>query len=437
MILTPIALLICAAVAIPLLLIRSAPPTELVMSTGAADGTYHAVAMKYRDILARDGVRLTLRPSAGAAENLRRLTDPESGVDVALVQGGVVSMLPPEKTQHLVSLGSMYYEPMWMFYRADHEIDHLMPFGGKMIAVGAEGSGTAALAMQMLETTGIADPPTTVMKIGGRAAANLLLAGNIDLAFFMADANAPVIQELTQAEGVRLMNPARADAYVRRHFYLTKLSVPMGVFDMKRNIPAREIALVATTANLVVKDDLHPALAFLLLRAASEVHAAPTLFSGLRQFPAPNDTELPLSAEAGRFYRSGPPFLQRYLPYWAANLVDRLLRLLIPAVAVLFPAFKLLPPLYRWRIRRRIYRWYARLKEIELELGLEPGRTPEQLADLQKRLDAIEEAVNRIPTPLAYSNNLYEFRHHIDLVRQRAQGRAIRPHTPPKVVAAP
>ena len=414
----PAALVVVGAFTLTLLLMRPAPPSELVMSTGTADGSYHAYAMKYRDILARDGVTLRLWPSGGAVENLRRLADPSAHVDVALVQGGIVSAAPAASKEGLVSLGSVYNEVLWVFYRGERELDRLPPLGGKMIAIGADKSGTAALAMTLLEATGIANPPTTIMKVGGRAAADLLISGGIDAAFFIGDPRAPVIQELVRAKGVRLLNFARADAYTRQHFYFTKVTLPEGVFDLAHNIPDRDLVLLGTTANLVVKDDLHPALAYLLLRAATEVHSGPTMFSGLRQFPAPDDTELPLSPEAARFYKSGPPLLQRYLPYWAANLVDRLLLVLLPALVVLIPAGRLLPQLYRWRVRSRIYRWYARLKEIELELA--ERRTPEQLQRILERLDKIEDAVHRIETPLAYSENLYVFRQHIDLVRQRA-----------------
>jgi TRAP transporter TAXI family solute receptor len=415
----PATLVVVGAFALTLLLMRPAPPSELVMSTGTADGSYHAYAMKYRDILARDGVTLRLWPSGGAVENLRRLADTSAHVDVALVQGGIASAAPPQTTQNLVSLGSVYNEVLWVFYRGERELDRLPSLGGKMIAIGADKSGTAALAMTLLEATGIDKPPTTIMKLGGRAAADLLISGGIDAAFFIGDPRAPVIQELVHAKGVRLLSFARADAYTRQHFYLTKVTLPQGVFDLAHNIPERDVVLLGTTANLIVKDDLHPALAYLLLRAATEVHSAPTMFSGLRQFPAPNDTELPLSPEAARFYKSGPPLLQRYLPYWAANLVDRLLLVLLPALVVLIPAARLLPQLYRWRVRSRIYRWYARLKEIELELA--ERRTPEELQRILERLDKIEDAVHRIETPLAYSENLYVFRQHIDLVRQRAQ----------------
>src|SRR5262245_34075918 len=415
---TPAALLVVGTITVVLLLMRPAPPTELVMSTGTADGNYHAYALKYRDILARDGVTLRLWPSGGAMENLRRLADPSAHVDVALVQGGVVSEDPSISTQGLESLGSVYNEVLWVFYRGDRVLDWLPPLNGKMIAIGAENSGSAALALMLLEATGIDKPPTTIMKAGGHAAANLLLSGGIDAAFFVADPQSPIIQELLRAKHVHLLSFGRADAYTRRHFYLQKFTLPQGVFDMAQDIPERDMVLLGTTANLVVKDDLHPALAYLLLRAATEVHSGATMFSGLRQFPAPNDTELPLSKEAARFYKSGPPLLQRYLPYWAANLVDRLLVLLLPALAVLIPAGRLLPQLYRWRVRSRIYRWYARLKEIELELA--ERRSPEEIARILERLDRIDHAVHQIETPLAYSESLYVFRQHIDLVRQRA-----------------
>ena len=415
----PATLIVVGAFTLTLLVMRPAPPSELVMSTGSADGSYHTYATKYRDILARDGVTLRLWPSRGAVENLRRLSDPSAHVDVALIQGGIVSSAGPDRAQGLVSLGSVYNEVLWVFYRGDRVLETLLPLNGKMIAAGAENSGTAALATTLLEATGIAKPPTTVMNLGGEAAANLLISGAIDAAFFVADPQAPVIQRLLRAKHVHLLSFERADAYIRQHFFLAKFTLPQGVFDLAHDIPDRDVVLVGTTANLVVKDDLHPALAYLLLRAAAEVHSAPTMFSGLRQFPAPNDTELPLSPEAARFYKSGSPLLQRYLPYWAANLVDRLLVLILPALVVLIPAARLLPQLYPWRVRSRIYRWYARLKEIELELA--ERRSPEELERILERLDKIDDAVHRIETPLAYSENLYVFRQHIDLVRQRAR----------------
>jgi TRAP-type uncharacterized transport system substrate-binding protein len=415
----PAVLLVVLAFALTLFFMRPAPPRQIVMSTGAGDGSYHADAILYRDLLARDGVTLRLWPSSGAMQNLERLADPSVQVDVALVQGGLITSR--EAVTGLAMLGSTYYEPLWVFYRGKEEIHDPRELRGKMIAVGQRGSGTGVLATTLLRSNGAAEPPTTLLEVGGRTAANLLLAGSIDAAFVMAGPESPLIGELIRASGLRVLSFERAEAYTRRYFYLTRLTIPMGALDLEHNIPDRDVVLLATTANLVVRQDLHPALAYLLLNAATELHGRPTLFSHRRQFPAPADSELPLSPEAERFYRSGPPFLQRYLPYWAANLVDRLFVLLLPAVAVLFPVMRLLPGVYSWRVRSRIYRWYGRLKEMELELEEPPDR--EQLEAMLRRLDQMDEAVSQIDPPLAFSENLYIFRQHIDLVRERALAR--------------
>jgi TRAP transporter TAXI family solute receptor len=413
----PAALVVIGAFALTLLLMRPAPPSEIALATGTADGTYHAIGTRYRELLEHHGVSVRLVPTQGAADNFKRLKDPASGIDVALVQSGIAG--DERNAEGIVSLGSLYYEPLWVFHRGTQRVTRLLALRGKMIAIGAGDSGTAVLATRMLRSNGMLDPPTTVLNLGGRAAADLLLSGGIDAAFFMGDPGSPLIHELIRAPGVHLMSFERADAYVRQHPYLHRLTLPDGVFDLQRDIPDRDIVLLGARANLFAREDLHPALAYLLLRAASEVHGHSTLFTGPRAFPAPGDTEVPLSPEARRYYQSGPPFLQRYLPYWAANLTDRLLVLLLPALAVLFPVVKLLPMLYRWRVSSRIYRWYGKLKEIELQL--EERRTQDELYGMLARLDDIEEAVNHIETPLAYSENLYVFRQHIDLVRQRAQ----------------
>lgn len=412
----PSTLLIGGALALTLLLMRPAPPKEIVMSTGTPGGTYHANALKYREILAREGVTLNLWVSEGAVENLRRLSDPADGVDVAFVQGGITGR---DNAGDLQSLGSMYLEPLWIFHRTQREAGTLQALRGRRIAIGESGSGTAMLAHAMLQSNGLAEAPTSIVQVGGRTAADMLAQGSIDAAFFVADPESALVRELIRAPGIRLLSLEHAEAYVRQYYYLTRVILPRGVFDLQRDIPDRDIQIIAAPANLVVKRDLHPALAYLLLRAASEVHGRPGLFNKLHDFPAADDTELPLGPEATRYYKSGAPFLQRYLPYWAANLADRLLVLLVPALAILIPAMRLLPALYRWRVRSRIYRWYGRLKEIEIDLDDRPGEP--ELKSILGKLDSIENSINHIDTPLAYSENLYVFRQHIDLVRQRIQ----------------
>jgi len=418
----PSALLIGGAFTVTLLLMRPAPPKEIVMSTGPLDGAYHAYAMKYREILAREGVTLNFWVSGGAVENLRRLSDATDGVDVAFVQGGITGR---GNAGELQSLGAMYLEPLWIFHRAQRGAVTLQSLKGGRIAIGDPGSGTAILAQTMLQANGLTEQPTSIVQVGGRTAADMLIQGSVDAAFLVADPKSELVQRLIRTPGIHLLNLENAEAYVRQHYYLTRITLPRGVFDLQRDIPDHDLQMIAAPANLVVKQDLHPALAYLLLRAASEVHGRPSLINKLHDFPAADDTELPLSPEASRYYKSGAPFLQRYLPFWAANLIDRLLVLLLPALVILIPAMRLLPALYRWRVRSRIYRWYARLKEIEIDL--DERLDEKQLQSILRKLDSIENAVNHIDTPLAYSENLYVFRQHIDLVRQRTQSHLARP----------
>jgi TRAP transporter TAXI family solute receptor len=415
--LTGAALLVVAAFAVALHFVEPAPPKRLVMSTGAPEGGYHAYAQRYREMLARDEVEVELRPSRGSLENVGRLMEPDSGVDVGFLQGGTSFAA---NASDLVSLGGLYYEPLWIFHRGG-PIDDLPGLRGKRIAIGPEYSGVRALALQLLAVNDVVLPPTELVPIGENDAAQALLAGNVDVAMFVAPVESPVVERLLTATGVRLLSLERAEAYTRRFPYLYRLVLPEGAIDFARNLPRHDVVLVAPTANLLVRRDLHPALAYLLMRAAATLHGDAGMFNRRGEFPSAKDADFPLSPEARRFYQSGTPFLQRYLPFWAANLVDRLWVMALPVLAVLIPLARILPALYGWRMRARIYRWYGGLKEIELQLEDKLGA--EALHEMESRLDSIEQAVNRIPTPLAYSANLYSFRQHIDLVRARVQNR--------------
>jgi TRAP-type uncharacterized transport system substrate-binding protein len=390
-----------------------APPDTIVMSTGTMDSGYHMFGLRYREILARDGVKVELRSSAGSQENVDRLSDEASGVDVGFFQGGSAYSV---NAPNLISLGATYYEPLWVFYRGP-EIRDLAGLAGRKLAIGLPRSGTHALAIQLLAVNAVVLPPTELLPIGDRDANERLLRGEIGAVLMVAPPESPLVAELLAAPGIRLLSLELAEAYTRRFPSLTRLNLPRGVFDFINNVPARDVTLVSPTANLLAKRELHPALAYLLMRAATEIHGGSALLNKAGEFPAPLDADFPISAEAKRYYRSGPPFLQRYLPYWAAVLVDRLWITLLPLLAVALPLMRLVPPVYRWRVRSRIYRRYAQLKEVELELEDSPA--PEKLRELLARLDQIERAVNRISTPLAYTDNLYMFRQHINLVRQR------------------
>lgn len=409
----PVALAIALAFWITFRFVEPAPPRVVVMSTGGEGGAYHAFGQRYQAILAKDGITLELRPSSGAVENVARLRDAASDVSIAFVQGGVAKAADPPVLQ---TLGSVYYEPLWVFYRGPSPLDRINELKGKRIAVGPEGSGTRRLALATLDVSGLSGANATLLDLGGPAAADALIGGAADAAFVVAGPEAAVVRRLIEADGVRLMSFSRASAYVVRLPYLHKLVLPRGSMDLVRDLPGEDVALVAPTANLVAKESLHPAIAFLVLQAAREVHAGPGPFHHAGEFPSPGDVDFPLSSEAQRFYKSGPPFLQRYLPFWAATLVDRLIVLLFPLFAVAVPLFRIVPKLYAWRVRRKVYRWYGELKFLEEKLR--DGSPDEGYSAELARLTEIEAEVSEIRVPLGFAHEVYTLRMHVKLVRE-------------------
>jgi TRAP transporter TAXI family solute receptor len=409
--------LVALAFVFALRFVQPAPPRHIVMSTGEEGGGYHDFGQRYQALLAPEGITVELRPSRGSLENVARMMDGGQHVDVGFLQGGTSFAA---NAPNLVSLGSLYYEPLWIFYRGA-ELDDLPALRGKRIAIGPEYSGVRALSLQLLAVNDVVLPPTELLSLGGTEAGEALLAGTIDAAMLVAPMESPIIGRLLNAKGLRVLSLERAEAYTRRFPYLYRVVLPEGAIDFAQNLPRKDVVMIAPTANLLVRSDLHPALAYLLMRAAATLHSDAGMFHKRGEFPSAKDADFPLSPEAKRYYQSGAPLLQRYLPFWAANLVDRLWVMALPILAVLLPLVRVLPALYGWRMRARIYRWYGRLKEIELQL--EYKQSAEGLHEMEARLDNIEQAVNRIPTPLAYSANLYSFRQHIDMVRSRVQAR--------------
>jgi TRAP transporter TAXI family solute receptor len=408
------ALLVIAAFWIAARYVQPAPPNAFVMTTGAAGGAYQLFAQRYRDILAREKITITLKPSAGAMENLQRLQGADSEVQVGLVQAGMVTGDPPPG---LHSLGAMYYEPLWIFYRGNAEIDKLSQLSGKRVAVGAEGSGTRALALLVLKASGVDASSTTLSPLGGNDAAKALIEGTLDAALLVAAPDVPAVRELAKANNVRLASLAQAEAFTRHFTFLTTIRLPRGAIDLAADLPARDTVLLATTAHLVVKEDFHPALSSLLLQAASEVHGRAGVLQKAGEFPAPRESEFVLADEAKRYYKNGTPFLQRYLPFWMAVLIERLAVLLLPLIAVLLPLFKILPAVIQWRNKSRIFKWYGELKYLESEVANKPD--PALLPGYLGRLDAIEDGVNKTRVGNSYSDYVYQLRGHIDLVRNR------------------
>ena len=408
----PALVLIAAAFWVAFKFVQPAPPRSLTIVTGSESGAYYAFAKQYREILARDGVTLEIRASPGSLDNLATLMNPDSGVEVGFAQGGSGSSA---NTSRIFSLGSIYYEPVWIFLRKDMKIRDVTELRGKRVAVGPDGSGNRALALQILAINGVPLPPTQLLYLSAKEAAEGLRNGTVDAAFIVSAPESAVVQELLAAPGVSLLNLDNAAAYILRFPFLNKLTLPRSTVDFVSNIPARNVSLVAPTANIVCTEDLHPALAYLLLNAMKVVHGGAGWFQRQGEFPSPIDVDFPLSDQAERFYKSGVPFLYRYLPFWLANLVERLWVLLLPLVAIVVPMIKVVPPLYAWRIRSRVYRWYGELKFLEQEVAAHP--TPEQIPALLQRLDRIDHAVAQVSVPLAYADQLYTLKEHVRLVR--------------------
>lgn len=413
----PSLLLILAAFWVAARYIKPAPPARMVISTGSEGGAYQRFGALYKDVLAKNGVELVAKPSAGSPENLQRLREPGSGVDAAFIQGGTV--LSKSDDDALVALGELYYEPLWIFYRDGvlKEGARMLDLKGKRLAIGQVGSGTYRLAMEMLSANGIDVQNTPLIAAGGFEVATQLQTGEIDAVFVVGPTQSALVWALLYSPGVHLLDITQAEAYTRQFAYLKHLVLPRGAINLVRDIPPRDIQMISTTATLLAREDTHPALLWLLLQAAREVHGEPGVFQKSAEFPRmEGNGEFPMAQEAVRYYTNGKPFLQRYLPFWAAILVDRLLVLLVPILAVLYPLFRFAPGLYGWRVRSRIYRRYGELKFLESEVEEDPQRHTRD--EWLQRLDEIEADVSSIRTPLAFAGMFYTLRQHTGLVRE-------------------
>jgi len=397
--------------------VNPAPPRTLVIATGQQDGAYYLFAEHYRQQLAVDGIELEILTSSGSIDNLELLKN--KAVDLAFVQGGTGSSAD---TDILSSLGSLYYEPLWVFYRGEQTLTRITQLQDKRIAIGEPGSGTHAIAELLLADNFMDAGTAAIQPMGGTAGAQALLQGNIDALFLVASPAAPLVQDLLHRQNIRLMSFARAGAYTRLHHFLSAVSLPEGVIDMQANLPPRDTVLLAATANLVVRDGFHPALVSLLLQIATRSQSSGGLFERPGNFPNSANLEFPLNEDARRFYEHGPPFLQRYLPFWSASLIDRLKIMLLPLLTLLLPLVKIMPPMYRWRVRKKIYRWYRELQLLDDASHEHPDDAAQ--AELLKKLDTIEEEVRKVSVPLSYADELYSLRLHIGLVRNSLTDRS-------------
>ena len=425
----PFVLLAAALLVAAYWVLQPTPPRRVVLATGVDQGAYAEFGKRYADLLKQHGIQVVLRPTQGAADNLALLRDPASGVDLAFVQGGGDAQTDTDTDHnaqadaHLVSLGSMFYEPVWLFYREaaaqrlvkGPQLTSLPQLVGARLNIGAAGSGAPPLLRRLLAANAIAPGAITLLQQPTTPAVVDLLEGRIDALALASAPESLMVQMLLQTPGIRLFDFAQAEAYSRRFPFISPVRLPRGVVDLARDLPAADVRLVAPTAALLARNSLHPALAQLFVQAAQQVHGGAGWFQRKGDFPNAGNTEWPLAAEAQRLYRNGVPWLQRYLPFWLANLADRMWVVLLAIVAVLIPLARVLPPLYEFRIRSRVFRWYAQLRAVESALGQRPS------ALLLAELDQIEAHVGQISMPLSYTDELYALRGHIQMVRRRLQ----------------
>ncbi|MEM7494033.1 MAG: TAXI family TRAP transporter solute-binding subunit [Pseudomonadota bacterium] len=403
----PVALIALFAVIVVLRLIAPPPPKSIAFAAGASDGTYYALATQYAEALSEHGINVEVLETAGTGENYQLLLSGEA--DVALLQGGLAD---DAVRAQLLTLGGMFPEPLWVFVRGDSDTGAFGDLRGTTLAAGIEGSGTRALVNQMQEAWGGRWP--SLSSLSGQVAADALRAGEIDAAAFAASVEAPYIKELLQDSQIRPLAFKRANGLSMNYPALAPISLFEGVVSLEPNIPDRDIDLVAAIAQLGVKQDLHPALQAVLMEAADDIHTQGSALTKTGAFPNPRDIDLPLSAEADRYYRNGPTFLRRYFSFGVANFLERAWVFLIPLAAILIPLAQMAPPVYRWRTRRKIYVWYNDLHKLERR-GIE-AQTPDERKDVLLEIQALQKETGQLNVPISYNEELFQLRSHINFV---------------------
>jgi TRAP transporter TAXI family solute receptor len=418
----PTILLIAGVCLLAYWLVDPAPPRTVRLATGQENSAYEEFGKKYAAALAKHGVKVELIPSAGSGDNLRMLKAGKA--DIAFVQSGSTNEEAAER-EGLSSLGSLFVEPLWLFLRetkGQPPITQLTQLRGKKINYGPKGAGAPRLFRQVLELNGVEKGEVERFSLANTPATVELLEGRIDGLVFTSAPEAPLIQMLLQTPGIKLFNFSQAEAYARKLPFLTHVTLPQGIVDLGRDIPAEDFHLIAPTATLVAREDMHPALMDLFVQAASGIHGGAGWFQQQGQFPSAKYTEIPVDEEAAKFYKNGPPFLQRYMTFWLANFFDRMWVVVVALGALILPLSKVVPPLYVWRIRSRVYRWYGQLRAVEQKV--EEAQTENRMAVYEaqlKRLNEIEDLVNQVSIPLSFADGLYGLRSHIQFVRKRIQ----------------
>lgn len=395
--------------------VEPAPPHTISFAAGAPGGAYHAYAVRYQRLLEEAGIRVDIQETAGSVENLRLVRDGDA--DVALVQGGIAN---PGTDPNLRALGGFFPEPAWVFVRSDYAADRFEDLKQARFAIANNGSGTRTLALEMQAEWGTGWGPETKLTLSGADAAQALIAGEIDAVIYVAAIDAPYVQALLMDDRVKLLAFPRAPALARRYPALAPKTLLRGVLDIGRDLPAKDIPLIAPIAQLIVPKNTHPAIEAVLLDAAQAIHSEGSLLSRAGTYPDAKLTDLPLSGEARRYYRNGPTALRRWFSFSFANFLERSWVLLIPLLTLMIPLARVAPPIYRWRVRRRIYVWYSDLRALEVK-----GRsasTDAERHDVISQLHRLQVDAGKIEVPLSYTDDLYRLRSHIEFVENLLVG---------------
>jgi TRAP transporter TAXI family solute receptor len=395
--------------------IKPAIQRTIVITTGADGGIYRGFADRYAPILKRDGIVLDIRRSSGSIENYQRLSNPDSDYEVGFIQSGTTSA---KEADGLQTIAAVSYEPIWVFYRGDSVINRLAQLRGKRIAIGVPGSGLLDVSLQLLGYSGITADNTALLKMDAAETYQELNAGRLDAAFFIGRPDATMQQTLLNSN-LKLMSFAQADALVQKFPALSKIIFPRASTSIVKDLPQADVTLLAATALLVSKDSLHPALAYLLLEAAKSVHGAEDYFTPINTFPNANTEEFPISDESTRYFKSGRPVLQRYLPFWLASFVERRLLILLPFMALLLALLQALPRMAEGRIKNRLVVWYRELKSLEDEIWRNKKPTVKQVAEWRDEIENLDAHASEISMPQRYFQDVYDLKQAIGVVRAR------------------
>jgi TRAP transporter TAXI family solute receptor len=394
--------------------VRSAPPNHITISTGPDGGSFQRTAQKYAKILEENDVKVNIVTSQGSSDNLQKLRDEKSDIDVAMVQAGVANA---ENSKNLISLGSISQQPLLVFYRGK-PMQLLSELKGKRIGIGPEGSGANQLAKTVLGLSGIKPEAGAKLEVmEADDAAKALQEGKLDAAFIMSEsASFTVLKALMHSSEVRLYDFKQSGAYIRKLDYLNELKIPQGVIDIGMNLPSSDVMLIGPTVDLIAKKNLHPALSDLLLEAATQVHGRPGMFQQRNEFPSPIEHSVKISDDATRYYKSGKGFFYRYLPYWLASLLSRILVVFVPALVIMVPVIRMILSFFRWIVKTKIHRHYRELVSLERELQNE--QDPVKRGEFQQYFDRIEDSVYKMRIKGSYADQIYGLRGHIDYVRR-------------------